>query len=157
MIEICMNGAKFTMEKMRQFQASPTGIFLYVITTGVLGIVILLAFLAMLFGAAMLKPLLPMIVGFNCASGAYGCIEKGRPGQSNQLFFITSAALIMILAGCLIASLFHPWEQLFEGYTLLFTVCSGVISTLFGVWLGVKNRSLNKQDKQSSSPRGGNH
>lgn len=144
MIEICQNGVKNTMGRIKQFTTSPTGIFLYSLVTGAMGIIILLTFFSMLFTSSALTILLPVIVAFNSAAGGYGFVDKTASNIPNQKLVLFSIAVLLTLTGCFFINLFNPWEPLLDGWRYLVSFASALFSTFFGGWLAVKNRRHTK-------------
>ncbi len=146
MIDICTNGAKHTMDRIKQFSSSPSGIFLYSLVTGIVGIIILLTFFSMLFAGSILTVLLPVIVGFNSAAGGYGFVDKRGSDTPYQKLPLFSIAVLLALTGCFLITLFNPWEPLLDGWRYLISTTTALFSTFFGAWLAVKTR---KNDRPS--------
>lgn len=144
MIDTYTNGAQVTVEKIKQFIASPTGIFLYAFITGAIGMVILLVFLAMVLSTSALPMALPVIIAFNCAAGGYSITDKGQTtGFAKKQ--LTTLALLLTFSGCTAIVFFCPWEPLFAADRYLIASASALLGTFFGAWIARKNKILNKQ------------
>lgn len=140
MIDICTSGAKHTMDRIKQYSSSPTGIFLYSLVTGIVGIIILLTFFSMLFAGSMLTLILPVIVGFNSAAGGYGFVDKRGSDTPYQKLPLFGIAVLLAITGCFFITFIIPWEPLLDGWRYLITTTSALFSTFFGAWLAVKTR-----------------
>lgn len=141
MMELDTGNARVIVEFMRSFFLSPVGIFLYAVTTGVIGIFILLLFFSMMLSPSALILFLPVIIAFNGAASGYGIADK-REFFSHQKAGLISIVAILTLAGSALIILFCPWEPLLDE-NRIFT--SGVItlgSTFFGAWIATKNKAL---------------
>ncbi len=143
MIDIYTNGAQVTVEKMKQFLASPVGGFLYAFVTGAIGIVILLAFLSMFVSTAALPMALPALVAFNCAAGGYSLTDKSKTDQLPKLSLCLMAILLTV-TGCTVLLIFCPWENLFNVNRYLICGSVALIFTCLGAWIAHKNRQLNR-------------
>lgn len=140
MIDICTNGAKNMMDRIKQFSSAPTGIFLYSLLTAIVGVIILLAFFSMIFTGSVLTVLLPIIVGFNSAAGGYGFVDKTASDTPHQKLVLFGIAVLLTITGCFFITLFNPWEPLLDGWRSLISFTSALFSTFFGGWLAVKNK-----------------
>ncbi|MBM9604994.1 hypothetical protein [Desulfopila inferna] len=144
MIEMGISAAQTTVEKMKHFAASPLGIFFYAAVPGMVGIIILLGFMAAVIFPSDLPNTLPFIIAFNSAASGYGLVDKGGdnyPGKRPTLFII---ALVMTVTGCSAITIFCPWESLVEGERYFICASSAIIFTFFGAWLGSKSKKLSK-------------
>lgn len=144
MIDICTTGAQVMMEKLKQFMASPFGLFLYSLVTGVVGIIILLAFLSMVLSPSVLPLILPGIIAFNAAAGGYSIIEKYQGAFPFGKLTLFAIALVLTAAGCTILTFFCPWEPLFDVYRYLVAGLAALVFTFIGAWIGSKSKSLNR-------------
>lgn len=143
MIDLYTNGVQLTVEKIKQFIASPTGIFLYAFITGAIGIIILLAFLAMVLSSSALPMALPVIIAFNCAAGGYSITDKGKTAGAAKIQ-LGMLALLLTFTGCTAIVFFCPWEPLFATNRYLIASVMALIFTFFGAWIARKNTSLNR-------------
>jgi hypothetical protein len=139
-------GAQLTVEKIKQFIASPAGVFLYTVITGIIGIIILLAFLSMVLAPSVLPAALPVIIAFNCATGGYSLTDKSKTRQSLQKIPLGLIAVILTVAGCSALIIFCPWESIFEARRYLISGSSALIFTFFGAWIAAKSKSLNRSE-----------
>lgn len=144
MIEMCNNGAKSTMGRIKQLTSSPAGVFLYSLVTGIVGIIILLGFFSMLLAGQALNVVLPLIVGFNSAASAYGFIDKRGLSVPFKKLSLLAITVLLTVTGCYFISLFNPWEPLLNGWQYLITATAALFSTFLGAWLAVKNINNNR-------------
>ena len=141
MIDIYTNGAQVTVEKIKQFAASPVGVFLYAFITGAIGIVLLLGFASMIWSATSLPTILPAIIAFNCAAGGFSLIDKNKAAAIPKISLILLTALLTII-GCSIIIVFCPWEPLFDMTRYLVSAVAATIFTIFGAWIAWKSKHL---------------
>ena len=141
MIDIYTNGAQVTVEKIKQFVASPVGVFLYAFITGAIGIVLLLGFSSMIWSSTALITILPAIIAFNCAAGGYSLIDKNKTATVPKIALILLAALLTI-TGCSIIIVFCPWESLFDVNRYLISASAAMIFTILGAWIAWKSKNL---------------
>ncbi|MEE4253836.1 MAG: hypothetical protein V2I50_07320 [Desulfuromusa sp.] len=144
MLEICINGAQEAMEKLKKFMASPIGLFLSAFVTGLVGIVLLLAFLSMVLSPSVLLLILPGIIAFNGAAGGYSLIEKTEGTYPHRKMALTSLAALLTITGCSIITLFCPWEPLVDGSRYLVSGLSTLIFTFLGSWIAYKSKRLKR-------------
>ncbi len=144
MIEICINGAQGTMEKLKNFMASPTGLFLSAFVTGLVGIVLLLAFLSMVIAPSALLLILPGIIAFNGAAGGYSLTEKTEGAFPKKKIALSCLAALLTVTGCSVITLFCPWEPLLDGGRYLISGLSTLTFTFFGSWIADKSKSLKR-------------
>ncbi|MCP3890454.1 MAG: hypothetical protein GY702_16515 [Desulfobulbaceae bacterium] len=142
MIEIAMSGAQITMEKIKQFMASPIGVFLYALVTGIAGIMILLGFVSMILSPSILPLALPAIVAFNGAAGGYSLVEKRETAFPFPKVSLIAIAAMLSLAGCSGLILFCPWEPLLDGNRYLITGLTTLTMAFVGAWIAKKSKSL---------------
>lgn len=142
MIDIYTNGARYTVDKIKQFSSSPTGMYLYTLVTGLIGILILLSFLSMIFTTAALPLILPAIIGFNGAASGYGITEKRHNNFTYKKLNLISIAILLTVTGCISITLFCPWESLLDGRRYLISGSSALLFTFLGSWIGVKSKKL---------------
>lgn len=145
MIGIYTNGAQVIVEKIKQFIASPIGVFLYAFITGAVGIVILLAFSSMVLSATALPSILPVIIAFNCAAGGYSIANKNKRDTLPNISLVLLASLLTAV-GCSIIVAFCSWEALFETNRYLISVTVALIFTFFGSWIACKSKALNRSE-----------
>ena len=144
MIDICTTGAQVMMEKLKQFMASPLGVFLYALVTGMVGIIILLAFLSMVVSPSVLPMILPGIIAFNAAAGGYSLVEKNEGETGFPKIALVAIAGLLTITGCSVLTLFCPWEPLVDGIRYLVSILSALVFTFFGAWIAGKSKSLNR-------------
>jgi hypothetical protein len=144
MLEICINGAQEVMERLKQFMKSPIGVFLSAALTGVVGIVLLLAFLSMVFSPSSLLLILPGIIGFNGAAGGYSLTDKTEGAFPHRKIALICLATLLTATGCSVITLFCPWEPLVDGGRYLISGVSTLIFTFFGSWIADKSKSLKR-------------
>lgn len=142
--DLYRNGVQLTVEIVKQFMRSPVGVFLYALVTGVVGIIILLAFLSMVFSASALPLILPVIIAFNSAAAGFSLIDKAAAEVGGRKLVLAVMALLLTIAGCTIITLFCPWEALFETSRYLISGLSALVFTAIGAWIGTKSKSLNR-------------
>lgn len=144
MIDISTTGAQVMMEKLKQFMASPMGVFLYALVTGMVGIIILLAFLSMVLAPSVIPVILPGIVAFNAAAGGYSLVEKQKGEPRLPKIALVAIAALLTITGCSAVTLFCPWEPLLDGVRYLVSTLSALVFTFFGAWIASKSKSLNR-------------
>ena len=144
MIDICTTGAQVMMEKLKQFMASPLGVFLYALVTGMVGIIILLAFLSMVVSPSVLPMILPGIIAFNAAAGGYSLVEKNKGEAGVPKIALVAIAGLLTITGCSVLTLFCPWEPLVDGIRYLVSILAALVFTFFGAWIAGKSKSLNR-------------
>ncbi len=144
MFDLCLHGAREIVEKLKYFMTSPIGISLYAIVTGMVGIVILLAFFSMVLSAPSLTIILPCIIAFNAATGGYSLVEKREGLFPFKKLTIISLAALFTVTGCSAITLFCPWEPLLDGGRYLISGFSALIFTYFGTWIASTSRHLKK-------------
>ncbi len=134
------SGTQTIPDKMKQFTASPAGIFIYAATTGIIGVIILLAFLSMILAPNGLLLVLPAIVGFNSAASAFSLRDKNekRPGK---ISYCLLAALLTVTGGTAII-FFCPWEELLDGTRFFLSGVSALIFSAVGAWIAGKNKTI---------------
>lgn len=142
MLDIAVDSARVVQENMKRAMASPVGIFMYAALSGMVGIVILLAFFSMLMSRPILAMILPVIISFNAASSGYCLIDKG--GRDFPRLKISLIAISILLAGtgCFVLSVMLPWESMTEGFRYLVSGVSALIFAFFGAWIGFKSEKL---------------
>ena len=132
------------MGKVKQFMASPCGLFLYSVVTGVVGIIVLLAFLSMVLSSSLLVVILPGIIAFNAAAGGYAITGKFAGDFPHQTAALVAIAALLTVAGCTVLTVFRPWEPLFDGYRYLVAGAAALVFTFIGAWIGNKSKMLNR-------------
>ncbi len=142
-MDTSLNGAQTVVDTLKQFMASPIGIFLYATVTGVVGVLILLFFLSMIMGPNGLLLVLPAIVGFNSAASAFSLKDRNKTGSPHTFTYIATAALIT-LTGCIAILLFCPWEGLFDANRYFQSGLSALLFTFVGAWIAGKAKNLNR-------------
>lgn len=140
-----LKGAQVTVEKIKQFMASPIGVFLYAFITGAIGIVLLLGFTSMIWSPTALPTILPAIIAFNCAAGGFSLIDKNKATTVPKLSLILLTALLTI-TGCSIIVVFCPWESFYDLHRYLISAIAGMIFTVFGAWIAWKSKNLNRSE-----------
>ena len=108
MLEICINGAQEAMEKLKQFIRSPIGVFLSAFLTSLVGIVLLLAFLSMVFSPSALMLILPGIIAFNGAAGGYSLTDKTEGVFPHKKKILICLTALLTVTGCTVITLFCP-------------------------------------------------
>ncbi|MFT5701428.1 MAG: FtsH-binding integral membrane protein [Desulforhopalus sp.] len=144
MIDTYSDGVQSTVEKIKTFFASPTGIFLYAFFTGAVGIVLLLAFLSMIVTPSVLPMALPAIIAFNCAAGGYSLTDKNHNETSLPKISLGMIATLLTITGCTTIVVFSPWEALFDSNRYLICGISALIFTFFGAWIASKSKKINR-------------
>jgi len=132
------------MEKLKQFVTSPIGLFLSAVLTGMVGIVLLLAFLSMVFSPSALLLILPGIIAFNGAAGGYSLTGKREDAFPHKKKNLICLAALLTATGCSVITLFCPWEPLVDGGRYLISGVSTLIFTFLGSWIADKSKSLKR-------------
>ena len=143
MIDICNAGAQVSLEKIKSFTRRPIGIFLHTALLGTIGIIILVAFLAMALSPTALKYLLPAIIGFNGAIAGYNIIDKGGNHYPWKKTCLTAMAAILASTGCLALFLLYPWDATLNIGRYIFSGGAALALTFLGAWLAAKSKKLN--------------
>ena len=144
MIDMYTNGAQITVEKIKQFFATPFGVFLYALVTGAIGIVILLGFLSMFVSTAALPMALPLLIAFNSAAGGYSLTDKSATEKGAGLPTLLLMAVLLTISGFSAIIFFCPWENPLDLGRLLICTTAALISTFLGAWIARKNKNLNR-------------
>jgi hypothetical protein len=142
MMEICVNSVRHALGKIKKFSGSPTGIFLYSLTTAAVGIVILLGFFSTLLSTATVAMLLPVMVGFNCAAAGYGYAEKRWSDFPLQRLPLLLIAVLLASTGCAGMILFNPWQPFADWWRYGLSFASALFFTFSGAWIAIKNKKL---------------
>ncbi|WP_163337555.1 hypothetical protein [Desulfopila sp. IMCC35008] len=135
--------ALYIVEKIKGFFKTPTGVFLYAVTTSVAGVLILLMFLSTVLAPSTLLFILPAIVAFNAAAGGYGLADK-KNLFSYQKTGLSVLATFVALTGSLATSLFFPWEPLLAVERLFISIAMALLAAAFGAWIAGKSRTINQ-------------
>lgn len=144
MIDECYNGARYTVDKIKEFTASPLGVLLYSLVTGVIGIIILLGFISLVLSPSALTPILPVIIAFNGAASGYSLIDRGTINFPHRKSVLVLIAALLTITGCSVITLFCPWEPLFHPTRYLIVGLSTTVFTFFGAWIAVKSNNMNR-------------
>jgi hypothetical protein len=144
MIDICNAGAQVSLDKIKSFTKKPIGILLHTVLTGVVGIIILIAFLAMALSPAALKILLPAIIGFNGAIVGYNLINRGGSRFPWKKTCLAITAMTLAITGCLALFLLYPWSATLDISRYLFSGGMALATTFSGAWLATKSEKLNQ-------------
>lgn len=134
-------GAQFVVEKIKTGLGSPAGIFSWTLATSVMGVLILLGFLAMVMAPSALPLALPLVVLFNGAAGGYGLAEK-QSSFPHQKLGLISLATVLTLTGSSAIAVLCPWEPLVDTSRLFVALFWTLIGTGFGAWIARKSKSL---------------
>lgn len=146
MIEIYSSGARYTVEKLKQFSLSPFGLFLYAVTVSVFGILILLMFMATFVQTAALPMAVPVVVGFNAALCGFNLSNRATvevPCKNLQLFLLASC---LCLTGCFVITLFCPWESFLDGRRIAISGLAALSLTYLGSWIAIKSKNINRSN-----------
>lgn len=92
-----------------RFCASRSGQTLGRVVVGVIGVLILAAFLAALFTVGAVTTLFPVVVGFNTALTGYGIVDKTREGYRRKRLVAVGAGMVVVLAGTVATNLLF-WQ-----------------------------------------------
>lgn len=141
MVDTYEGAARVIVETVKNFFKSPVGIFLYAVSTAIVGVVILLAFLSMMVSPSNLPWTLPVLISFNAAGGGYGLAEKWGNYPMKNLALL-NLAVILTVAGGTIITLFCPWEPLLDINRYLISGGTSLIFTFFGAWIAAKSQQL---------------
>ena len=142
MLDICIDSARVVTENLKQAFASPWGIFLGAALSGMIGIVILLAFSFTLFSESALSVLLPFIIAFNAASSGFYLVDKGGHHFPRLRISLIVIAALLTGAGCFTMTVLLPWESVTAGPGILISGLSALIFSFFGAWIGSKSKNM---------------
>ncbi len=144
MLDICVDSAKVAVENLKRVFASPFGIFMYAALSGMIGIVILLAFFSMLLSGSALIMILPGIVAFNAASGGYGLVDKGGREFPRLRVSLIGLSILLSVTACFALTVFTPWERMTDGVWYLVSGLSALVFSFFGAWVATKKINLER-------------
>ena len=142
MLDFYIDSARVAMENVKRAFSTPAGIFIYALATGMVGVVILLFFFAMLFSGSTLAMTLPVILAFNGASCGYGIVDKGGEDFPRLTAALVVISLMLLVTGYVILGLLVPWESFISTIRLLISGFLVLIFSYFGTWIARKNKSL---------------
>ncbi len=125
----------------QQWFHTPTGAYLYSLTTGGIGILMLVYFLSRVLSSAAILVLFPGIVAFNAACAAFGMISK-QPAFPRFTAALLTQVVLLTAAGWLVLILVYPWASFTDwtryGISLLAALAGGG----FGGWIALKKQAL---------------
>jgi hypothetical protein len=101
---------QFFSDVLMKASASPLGRTLGRIGVGIVGVLILAGFLAMLLTLKAVETLFPVIVGFNTALTGYGVIDKTRDAYTHKRLIATGAGAGVVLLGTVATNLLF-WQM----------------------------------------------
>ena len=151
MLDVYMEGVRYCLERIKQAAASSPGIFLYAALSGMIGIVILLAFFSMLLSGSSLLLMLQVIISFNAAASGYYLVDKGGanfPLMKTSLVVISG---LMALTGCFSLVVFLPWESITDSVRFLVSGLLALCFSFFGAWIAVRSKRLRSASSPSQS------
>jgi hypothetical protein len=137
-----MEGVRYCLERIKQAAASPPGIFLYAALSGMIGIVILLAFFSMILSGSSLLLILQGIISFNAAASGYYLVDKGGtnfPLMKTSLIVISG---LMALTGCFSLAVILPWELVVDSVRFLVSSLLALCFSFFGAWIAARSKRL---------------
>lgn len=140
-----MPDLRFYTEYIIQLGATRVAKTLYSVSIGVLGTLILVAFLTSLLPAASISRLLPLIIGFNAALTGYNLIEKTRNGYTHKRLAALTAGLAVVAGAAVFLNLLF-WKlagsSLIGMEQLLMLLPVGIITSGLGGVLAVRYLKL---------------
>lgn len=144
MLDITLDGARVAVEYLKRVFASPGGIFFSAALSGMVGIVLVLAFFSLLFASSSLPVLLPFILAFNAASSGFYLVDKGGRNFPHLRVSLIVLGCLLAAAGCLSISVLLPWEPMMDGIRSLISGLSALAFSFFGAWIGSRNKSTDR-------------
>ena len=144
MLNICVDNARVTMENLKQVLASPLGIFFYALLSGMIGIVIVLAFFSMILAESVLPFALPFIISFNAATSGFYLVDKGGLGFPQLRISLLVISVLLVVTGCFAITILLPWESMLDGVRYLITGVPALVCTFFGAWIGSKSKNKDR-------------
>lgn len=142
MLDVYMEAVRYCLERIKQAAASPPGIFLYAALSGMIGIIILLAFFSMILSGSSLLLILQAIISFNAAASGYYLVEKGGanfPLIKTSLIVISG---LLALTGCFSLAVFLSWELGMDSVRVLISSLLALCFSFFGAWIAVRSKRL---------------
>jgi len=143
MLDTCVDGARVAVENIKRAAASPLGIFVYAALSGMIGIVILVAFFSMVFSGSTLLMILPVIISFNAAASGYGIVDKGGCDFPRLKVSLIAISGLLAATGCFSIIVFFPWEATTVGIHFLIGSLAALAFSFFGAWLVAKSKNVN--------------
>lgn len=144
MLNICVDTARVTIESIKQVFASPLGIFLYAALSGMIGVVILLAFFSMVLAESALPVLLPFVISFNGATSGFYLVDKGGDRFPHLRISLVGISCLLVVSGCFVLTILLPWESMLDGTRYLITGAAAVFFSFFGAWIGSKSKNMDR-------------
>ncbi len=144
MLNICVDNARVAVENLKQSFASPLGIFIYAALSGMVGVVIVLAFLSMVFAESSLLLLLPVIISFNAATSGFHLVDKGGRSFPHLRVSLIVISGLLVAAGFSFLTVLLPLESMADGIRYLVSGLSALIFSFIGAWIGSKNKNMDR-------------
>lgn len=145
MLGTTVNRTKSIVGNIKQIFASPLGIFIYAALSGMIGIVILLAFFSLFLSGSTLALIQPAIIAFNAANSGYCTVSKGGENLPRFRISLIAITVLLTLTGYFSIPVFSPWESISNGMCHLISGLSALIFSFFGAWIAIKSKKLNKK------------
>ncbi|MEN8198874.1 MAG: hypothetical protein ABFR63_02260 [Thermodesulfobacteriota bacterium] len=144
MLEMYTDGARVIEGTVKRGLASPMGIFAYAAVSGILGVLILMAFFSMLLSTSALVKILPIFIGFNAAASAYGIVEKGGPLFPRPILSMLTLSTLYALTEAVLVTVLLPWEPMVVCLHLLIGSLTALCFSYLGARLARKTREINR-------------
>jgi len=138
MLEMVTEGARVMEDNIKRGFTSPMGIFTYAAGSGLLGVLILMAFFSMLLPVPVLFKLLPVFIAFNAAASAYGIVDKGGAGFPRLTLSLITLSALYVATQCLLITILLPWEPVVIGVHLLIGSLTALSFSFLGARLAKK-------------------
>ncbi|MEA3547003.1 MAG: hypothetical protein U9R66_05005 [Thermodesulfobacteriota bacterium] len=142
MLDTCVDGARVAVENIKRAAASPLGIFVSAALSGMIGIVILVAFFSMIFSGSTLLVILPVIISFNAAASGYGIVDKGGEDFPRLKVSLIVISGLLAATGCFAIIVFFPWEATTIGLHFCIGSLAALSFSFFGAWLATKSKNM---------------
>ena len=142
MLDVYTEGVKYCLERIKQAAASPPGIFLYAALSGMIGIVILLAFFSMILSGSSLVLILQGVISFNAAASGYYLVDKGGTSFPFTKTCLIVISALMVLTGRLSSVVILPWDIVTDSVSFLISGLLALCFSFFGAWIAAKSKRI---------------
>jgi hypothetical protein len=115
--------------------------FAYSIFAGVIGSILLAAFLTLFFDIFGVVKFIPWIIAFNTAMTGYSLLDKTRDTLQRKHFSSICAGMINVFIACailILMSVYFLGENIFRIWDFIFFLIIGIVCSELGALLAIK-------------------
>lgn len=121
--------------------------FAYSIFSGVIGSILLVAFLTLFIDIFRIVKFIPWIIAFNTAMTGYSLLDKTRDTLQHKHYSSICAGTVNVLITCgilILMSIYFLGENIFPIWDFMFFLIIGIACSLLGALLAIKYLKLGK-------------